>query len=169
MTKSPPQLVKYLPAEGSRLSRQDAITIGSRLDELTQEHGAVTAQIVLDDARKRGSPLHGFFNWNDKAAAEAHRLDKARFLLRSVRIVVTRERDEKPIRVRAFVKVSATDDGARKQGAGFVTVATAMSAAEHRREVVERALTELRQWRTRYDGFKELAAIYAAMDGIAKR
>lgn len=66
----------------------------SQLQQIYDAHQRLTPQIVVDEARDEGHPLHDRFEWNDKAAAEAHRLDQARRLIRSVRVVY-READEK--------------------------------------------------------------------------
>jgi hypothetical protein len=50
--------------------------------------GSITPQDVLDDARAPDSPLHGLFQWDDATAAEAHRLDQAREVIRQVRVTV---------------------------------------------------------------------------------
>lgn len=56
---------------------------------LADEHGRVTPSLVLEDARREDSPLHGLFEWNNDKAAEQHRLDTARAVIRTVKVVVT--------------------------------------------------------------------------------
>ncbi len=53
--------------------------------------GRLTAEQVVEDARDPDSPLHGYFTWDDTEAANAHRLNEARALIRSVKVVVTYE------------------------------------------------------------------------------
>ena len=66
----------------------------SQLQAIYDANRRLTPALVVDAARDEGHPLHDRFEWNDKAAAEAHRLDQARRLIRSVRVIY-KEADEK--------------------------------------------------------------------------
>jgi hypothetical protein len=56
---------------------------------LENERGQITAALVLADARRDDSPLHGLFDWEDPRAAEKFRLDQARLVIREVQIRIT--------------------------------------------------------------------------------
>lgn len=56
--------------------------IFAALKALEDQQGRLTPQKVVDAARDPDSPLHAEFIWDDAVAAEKHRLDKARRLLR---------------------------------------------------------------------------------------
>jgi hypothetical protein len=65
--------------------------VDERIRELYHEHGKITPDIVIEDAKDPESPLHGEFQWDvDKAAMEAWR-ETARRLIRSVTVVVHTE------------------------------------------------------------------------------
>lgn len=55
--------------------------------------GLLTPEAVVDDARDPESPYHDRFEWDDAKAAQRHRLDTARALIRSVRVQVRTERE----------------------------------------------------------------------------
>lgn len=57
---------------------------------LEDRNGRIAPEAVVRAARNPGHPLHGEFEWNDGRAAERYRLDQARTLIASVRIVITR-------------------------------------------------------------------------------
>lgn len=59
-----------------------------RIRKLESEHGEVTAEVVLRDARKKSSPLHPYFEWDDRLAAHEWRKEQARRLIREVRLVI---------------------------------------------------------------------------------
>lgn len=64
----------------------------TRLEEIKNRRGGVLeAGHVVEDARPAESLLHRYFEWDDGAAAEAYRIDQARRLIRSVRVVVHTE------------------------------------------------------------------------------
>jgi len=56
-----------------------------------EHRGRLTAAAVVDSARDPQSPLHRYFEWDDTSAAESWRLEQARSLIRSVRVIVTYE------------------------------------------------------------------------------
>lgn len=58
-----------------------------RLKELETD-GELTPDAVLADAESVDSPLHGYFDWDDTSAAHKYRIDQARTLIRSVRVVM---------------------------------------------------------------------------------
>lgn len=83
------RIVEYHPVPGSALSPTDAAVVGpavERLKQGTKEPPKLSA--VVDAARPRGSSLHRFFEWDDGKAAQKFRIEQARWLVRSVRVVV---------------------------------------------------------------------------------
>tara|TARA_R110000824_G_scaffold151585_2_gene322590 strand:+ start:187 stop:663 length:477 start_codon:yes stop_codon:yes gene_type:complete len=79
----------YIWKEGARWGG-DAQSVGDRLDGLST-NGHITPAEVLKDAAKKSSPLHRYFVWEDKQAAQLYRLDQARKLIRSVQIKVSED------------------------------------------------------------------------------
>ncbi|MDD7813642.1 hypothetical protein PP713_13820 [Mycobacterium sp. CSUR Q5927] len=61
----------------------------SALTEIYQSRGELTPQIVVDEARPKGAPLHDRFEWNDKVAGEAYRRVQAQQLIRTVKLEFT--------------------------------------------------------------------------------
>ncbi len=54
-----------------------------------EQAGRLNAGVVVDMAADPASPLHAHFEWDDAEAAQRHRQDQARALIRSVRLTVT--------------------------------------------------------------------------------
>lgn len=63
-------------------------SVAGAIKALEDDMGVVTPARVVDAARDKASVLHEYFEWDDAAAAESHRLDQARALIRSVRVEV---------------------------------------------------------------------------------
>ena len=74
----------------------------ARIRKLEAADGTITAQAVVDDARDPSSPLHDHFEWDDDKAAHAFRINQARELIRSVRLVITNR--ESVVRTVAYVR-----------------------------------------------------------------
>jgi hypothetical protein len=68
--------------------------VRTELSKLEDESGRLTPQIVLDAAKRESHPLHEYFEWDDSIAAQAWRVEQARGLIRSVKLVVTTDRIE---------------------------------------------------------------------------
>lgn len=65
--------------------------VRSAIVELENELGRLTPDDVITEAQKLDSPLHGRFEWDDEKASHSWRLEQARRLIRSVKVVVTTE------------------------------------------------------------------------------
>jgi hypothetical protein len=78
---------QYQFRNGWRVAGVDAQTVGDELHRIYQDNGALTAPLVVDEARPDDAPLHPAFEWNDEVAAELHREHQARTMIRSVEII----------------------------------------------------------------------------------
>ena len=72
------------------------------LKRLEDQQGRLDPRDVVDAARNPDSPLHSLFPWDDELAADAHRLNVARALIRRVKLVV--RVDEQKFRVVQYVR-----------------------------------------------------------------
>jgi hypothetical protein len=61
--------------------------VRARLQSLETAHGTITPAIVVEDAKHDDSPLHALFTWDLGAAAYQHWLERARTIIRSVRVI----------------------------------------------------------------------------------
>lgn len=110
---------------------RDDPAIKQRLQELCDRNGArLTPDAVLADASDPESPLHEHFEWDDSKAAAKHRLDQARSLIRSVKVVVrtTRMTLSAPYYVR--------DPSAAKGEQGYVAVTKLRTDQDAAREAL---------------------------------
>ena len=74
------------------MNRAKLEAIKARLEQIADSTGGrITADAVIADAKKKTSPLHDQFDWNDSVAAKKWRLEQARQLIRSVRIDIQTE------------------------------------------------------------------------------
>ena len=61
-------------------------TAAGAIRALAEKHGGITAEIVLQAAAKKSSPLHSHFNWDDSSAARQYRLVQAGELIRRIKV-----------------------------------------------------------------------------------
>lgn len=105
-------------------------TVDDYLVQLHKQHGTLTPEIVVNDAKRKESPLHSLFEWNTKKAAEAHWHDVARQLIRSVRVTVVNE--ERTLRAPYFVR----DPRMPAHQQGYTSIETVRGDADMARDTV---------------------------------
>lgn len=91
-------------------------SVSERLAVLYSKYGRLTPGLVVDDASSPDSPLHSHFEWDDSIAAQRHREDQARSLIRSVQIVLRTETTQ--VKCVAYVR----DPNAAAKEPGYVSV-----------------------------------------------
>lgn len=137
-----------------------AQSVGERLESLRVENGGtLTPRAVVDDARSENSALHPAFEWNDAKAADAYRIEQARYLVSHVAVVYGEP--EQPKVIRAFVNLKSGEDQA------YTSTVAAMSDDVLRAQVLKKAWDELQSWRKRYDELREFSALFAQMDALS--
>lgn len=169
----------YRFKDAARLGHLNAAACGEVLQSLDGERRLTPANVVAV-ARPVESPLHGGFEWDDSAAAdwactrfprwacrvvaEAYRLDRARYILRS--IVVVRDADNPKSAIRAFVTVTGDETPADKPQTIYMSIEAALADPVKRDEIVSRARRELDEWRDRYKQIREFSDVFAAIDRV---
>lgn len=148
----------YQWSEGARL-RADPNAVGAEIERLSaaSPDRQLTPQALVEAARQSNGPLHFLFVWDDAEAASLQRVEHARFIIRSLTVVVTMTPKAPSTPMRAFVNVVKNDQQ------GYRSLSSAMEDPELRGQVVQRAWNELLSWRNRYGQYQELATACAAV------
>lgn len=73
------------------------------LRDIYERQGSLSPELVVQAAVPENHPLHNRFEWDDSVAGPLYRLEQAAHLIRSVKVVIEREPERPPIKVRAFV------------------------------------------------------------------
>lgn len=129
------------------------------VQRIEEKHGVCHPSMLVEAAKRKDSPIHNLFDWDDTEAARHWRTHQARNVINKIRVVVE-GRDEP---VPAFVHVSqVTDSGVVE---GYMTTTRAL-AGPTREGVVRDALSHLKGCRRRWEQLSELAPIWAALDQI---
>lgn len=119
--------------------------------------GVLLPEAVVQAARDPRSPLHASFTWNDSEAAEKRRLDEARALIRSVKVII--QTDSRRIEAVAYVR----DPEAAGNQPGYVATATLRTRADEARDAL---VTEFGQIGARLKRARALAAALGLEDEI---
>ena len=77
--------VKYEARTGSPFKKEMAQVYGERLEYIrTNNKNKITPVTIVTDAKSKSSPLHNYFEWNDRKASEEYRLQQARSLINHI-------------------------------------------------------------------------------------
>lgn len=123
------------------------------VDAYVAKHGRFDVQGFLAEASDPGHPAHGWFTWDDEAAAHRYRLDQAREFISGLRITFEVKKQH-----RSGVRVVTTRMPlaiAGPDGSGYTM--TDPGSKEGRRPACREAARTLRQWVERYQGAVLLA------------
>jgi len=136
--------------------------ITSELARIAEENnGVLLPKAVVEAARSQNSPLHSWFEWDDSVAAEAYRLEQARYL---IRITVEYPIPGEVVSTRMFV--SLTPD--RKES-GYRRTITVLSDTAFRKQMLADALADMQRFEQKYIHLKELVDVFAAMRRVRSK
>lgn len=143
-------------------------TAAEAIKQLAEKHkGEITPEIVVQEARKKRSPLHPYFEWNESEAAEKYRLLQAGYLIR--RIKVTYDVSEnKTVRVRAYVNVRDTEQEEPATNGIYVPIETALTVASYRDQLLDQCRRDVRAFQQKYSSLAEAQSIIDAMNVFHK-
>lgn len=139
---------------GRTIKNVNAQSVGEELERIRRDRGSLKPEFVLDEATNEGSPLHSAFEWDDAAAAHSHRINQARRLITSIRIL--NPPTSKP--TVAFVSVKTPD-----HGRSYVPTIEAMSDDQLRVRVLDELRTFLEALERRYAHFTEAAQLISSL------
>ncbi len=129
-------------------------SVGEELERIRAVHGTLTAALVLEAAVAPENPLHQAFEWDDSAAATAHRLNQARRLIVSIRVL------NGPIQspIPAFVSVRTPD-----AGRNYVPSMEALSDEQLRLRVLSEIQQFAEAMQRRYANYQAAAEVIARL------
>jgi hypothetical protein len=139
---------------GRSIKNVNPQAVGQELERIRSEHDTLTADLVLSVAESQDSPLHDAFEWDDSIAARKHRLDQARRLIVSVRVINSPVQTPVP----AYVSVRSPDKGRQ-----YLPTTEALSNDELRARVLDEIKQFSESLQRRYAYFAEAADLLAKL------
>ncbi len=152
---------------GFRVSGRVAKDVGSVMVALAKQR-RYSPKALLEAARDPKSPAHQHFEWNNRKAAEAHRLAQARLYHRAIQyeFVINGKRDTAPIKMRVAYSVDTEQGRTHHSGSSVIKS----------RDLMERlmadAMARLESWRDQYAALRgkaELAGLFRELDRVVPR
>lgn len=110
---------------------------------------------IVDAARPIKSPIHDDFEWDDAVAAELHRREVARSMIRHL-VLVVEEGVSEPL----FCHIRVGDVG------GYMPTRLALLRDDTRAALLNEARRDARAFREKYQRLRELSAVVQAIDDL---
>jgi hypothetical protein len=131
--------IEYKWREDAPQPKVEAQVFGDLVDDLAKNDptGGVKAQTIVEVARKRNSPIHALFEWDNEVAGEAHRLAQARGYLGALQITRVHIKEGRAVSNRAFFSVRTTE---QKR---YVPRERILGDADLKRQVLQDACNDL--------------------------
>ena len=148
-----------LAAGVSLNAKFDAQDVGEELAAIREQHGFVKPEILVERAKPKRSKYHKAFEWDAETGAERYRLEQAKLMIRSVKVVYEDSKGE-PAEVRAFTSIINPDG----KGRIYIPTEEGMERRETRDEILMQCLSGLIRWRKRWAEYNELANVVELID-----
>ena len=142
--------------------RVPADVVGGVLEGIEARDGAVTKEAFLEESRPEDAPTHRMFEWDDAKAAEKYRLVQSKNIINNLKVVIQKN-DEEPMALKAFVNVST---GSQCSSGRYIRIERAVADEKSMGVLLRNALAELGAFRRKYQGVKQLQAIFDAIDAM---
>ena len=153
--------LEYVP---KNLSRKDTVVVVRELKKIESTQGIITPAAVVAAAAPSKSPLHGFFEWDNKQAANKYREHQARQLIASVYVRDADSETAQP--VRAFVNVKVDVEGSEENAQGYLSQGALLKNPGLQQQVIAYARSQLLLWRAKFGGYEQFYEVARAIDEI---
>lgn len=136
----------------------ETLSVKDALQQICNDHkGVITPDIVLKEAKKKTSPLHTYFEWNDSAAAKSYRLIQAGNLIRSVKVTYESS-DDVSYRVRGYVNVVPSGDNEEGKKI-YIPIHEALNTPNYREQLLADAKIDADSFVKKYKILNEVKDI----------
>ena len=126
--------------------------------------GILKPEAIVDAAREKSSPLHCYFEWDDTAAAKAHRLWQARMLIVTVTVEFPAERNE-IITLQRYISLKSD----QRNGGGYRAIVEVLQNDKRRQEFIEDLRSDIRIFTQKYRMIREAREIILVMHKTDKK
>ena len=130
----------------------------------------LTPENILESAKKKKSPLHNMFDWEDSLAGQKWRLHQARIIINEVKVKI----DDKEYYAFENVIVSVPKEESKSGDCDvsakreYKPVIEILSDEDLRRQVIKSALNHLEYWEKQNEKYSELSPIIKSAQKVRK-
>lgn len=142
----------YKAQHGAQFSDEDAQATGEYLEQTLGPDAGCSAELFVELAKPKRSPIHHLIQWDDAIAAQEYRLGQARHVLNHIAVVISNGKERE---TRAFQNVVViTDQGAERT---YMPAHMVWKTPELSSQVIDQARRYLRIFTERFREYEQLA------------
>ena len=146
----------YKKRIGAPFREEDAQEIGEFIENCKDR----TTRGILNEIKKNPqSKIYSLFEWNKNKAIELYQLQRVREIISHIEIEVFRIGNSEPIEMTICTTGFKSVQPVNSEERVFVSFDEGMNNEVYRKQIIERAKTELRNWTEKYNQYKELEII----------
>jgi len=153
----------YKARVGAPFKQEDAQQIGEFIENCKDK---TTRGILVEIKKNPKHKIYSLFEWNKTKAVELYLLQRVREIISHIEVEVVRIGEQEPmvlsVSVSAFKSVLPVNSEERV----YASFDEGMNNELYRKQIIERAKTELRNWMDRYNQYKELEVIIKTLRGL---
>ena len=159
-------MIKYKARTGAPFKQEDAQEIGEFICE--DCNGLTTEEILKKVKQNKKSVIHSYIEWDNKIASEAYRLQQVRNITNHIelRIVVVGSSKITPVEENQEISIRAShsinEDGVQR----YYNVQEVFNNEDYKRQILNRATIEIRNWMKRYRIYTELSPLIKAINNV---
>lgn len=151
---------KVVPSVDGPISKKDAQTLDQEFLRIRTQYGVLTPELIWQDAQDSRSRLHSFFLHDPAAIRKAYGIERARYLLRQVSIVIVKDKVIYP-KTRGWIHIPKTRE--------YRPVKEVLNDEELGEHILYQALSELRAFQRRYEHLAQLNQVFAAIRLVERK
>lgn len=155
----------YRTKNFSPIPQGKAQIVGEYLEKIAAHDRKISPRKLVQLARSKDSPLHEYFEWDDKIAGDRYRIIQARKIVNHLDVEISF--DGETTVEKAFFNLEFEEETLEDRN-GYLDVETVATTKAYQDQIVEKALKELIAWKERYKRYQELNLIFEAIEKIQK-
>jgi len=151
----------YMARVGSPFKQKDAQEIGEFIENCEDKS---TRGILKEIKKNPKHKIYSLFEWDKSKAIELYQLQRVREIISHIELNIISIGDREPvslnISVSAFKSILPQYETGMLEGERiYVPIKEGIENEVYRKQIIERAKTELRNWAIRYEQYQELQTI----------
>lgn len=159
---------EYIWAKGTRVKVAPK-KASEEFERIRAKYRKLRPENVVQESKPAKALLHKEFVWDDKKAADAFRIERARDLIRHLRVVIVGEQKQ-PAEHRVYVNVDTSSETAEAGDAerSYVPKVEVLKDEELHHRALGEAIRLLIAFRRRFEELAELRPVFREIDKLTK-
>jgi hypothetical protein len=141
----------------------DAQLVGEEFEKIGSLNSGLTPDLVVAAAVPINSVLHNCFDWDNEVAGDKWRKNQAGQMIRTLVVCNPKYDQDSEKVIRAYVNIECDNNRL------YLPTAQALSDADYRAQVLNKAIIELLTFENKYKDLLELADVFIAIEDSRRK